>query len=59
VAEIFNTLPGELRLSAAKVSSPGSKFVDRSLELKLLDDHARSEVEVSVDDALEVFISES
>lgn len=59
MTEIFNSFPSELRLSASKVSSSGSQFVDRSLELKLLDDHARSEVKVSVDDALEIFISES
>lgn len=56
VGEVFNLLPGELRLGASEVSAVGSHFEDGSLQLEIPDDDSRAQIEVSVNYSLKILV---
>ena len=59
MAEVFDLFPSKFGSSASEVTAGGSLLKDRSLELQFFHDHTRTEVEVSINDALEILVNES
>lgn len=57
--KVLDFFPGEISFFTAKVSVLGSLFIDGALESEFSDQTTRSQVEVSQDDILQVFIGES
>lgn len=59
MSEVLRLLPQEFWLGSTKVSSNRQLLEIWLLEFEVSDDHSRSEIEVSEDDVLEIFISVS
>lgn len=59
MAQVLGLFPQEFGFSSTEVTESSELLVDGGLEVQLLDDHTRSEVEVSGDDFLQVVVSVS
>jgi hypothetical protein len=59
VSQVLGLFPQEFGFSSTEVTESTELLVDGGLQVELLDDHTRSEVEVSGDDFLKVVVSVS
>lgn len=59
MSQVLGLFPQEFGFSSTKVTESSELLVDGGLQVQLLDDHTRSEVEVSGDDFLKVVVSVS
>lgn len=59
MSQVLRLFPQEFGFSSTEVTESTELLVDGGLQVELLDDHTRSEVEVSGDDFLKVVVSVS